>query len=96
MLYRRFGSCGCSIISTNIGGLNEVLEDYGDLIDVNIDNMSHPYYDIITNDYIENIVNKPSIIIEKYLIKYTNLENKLQNQIKFFKKKNIVISFMKI
>jgi glycosyltransferase involved in cell wall biosynthesis len=81
------GSCGCSIISTNIGGLNEVLEDYGDLIDVNIDNMSHPYYDIITNDYIENIVNKASIIIEKYLIKCTNLENKLQNQIKFLKKK---------
>ena len=49
--------------------------------------MSHPYYDIITNDYIENIVNKASTIIEKYLIKCTNLENKLQNQIKFLKKK---------
>ena len=58
--------------------------------------MSHPYYDIITNDYIENIVNKASIIIEKYLIKCTNLENKLQNQIKLFFKKKCIISFMKI
>ena len=80
-------SCGCSIISTNLGALNEVLEDYCDLVDVNVKNMIHPYYDIINNDYINEIVEKSCLIIDEYLKKSEILENKLKNQIVFIKKK---------
>ena len=56
-------SCGCSVVATKIGALDEVLEDYCDLIDVDVSNMSHPYYDIVNKNYIEKVVNKSSIII---------------------------------
>lgn len=80
-------SCGCNIISTNIGALKEVLEDYGNLIDVNIENLDHPYYDIIDKNYINKLIKITSTIIDKYLNKCNNLENKLENQIRFIKKK---------
>ena len=79
-------SCGCNIISTNIGALKEVLEEYGNLIDVNIENLKHPYYDIIDKNYINKVIKITSKIIDKYLNKCNNLERKLENQIKFIKK----------
>jgi len=80
-------SCGCSIVATNIGALNEVLENYCDLIDVDVSNMSHPYYDIINKDYIKEVVDKSCIIIDKYLNKSLEFEEKLKKQVCFIKKK---------
>ena len=80
-------SCGCSVVATKIGALDEVLENYGDLIDVDINGTSHPYYEIVNKDYIEKVVNKTSIIIEKYLNKSVELEDKLKKQVNFIKKK---------
>ena len=81
------GSQGCNIISTNIGAIKEVMNDYVDLIDVNVENMNHPYYDIVNNKFIDNFVEKSSNIINKYLNNDLELEEKLKNQIYIYKKK---------
>ncbi len=80
-------SCGCSIVGTKIGALSEVLENYGDLIDVDISNMSHPYYDIVNKDYIKKVVERSSLVIDEYLNESLELDDKLRKQIVFIKKK---------
>ena len=81
-------SCGCYVISTNIGALKSVAHPYGDFIDVNITNSEdHPYYDSIDSNYIDNIVEKSSNIIDKYLNNSIILEIELKNQIHFIKNK---------
>ena len=81
-------SCGCYVLSTNLGALKSVAHPYGTFIDINIsDKLNHPYYESITNDYIDNIVNESSKIIDLYLNKSVKLDNYLKNQINFVKKK---------
>ena len=63
------------------------MNDYVDLIDVNVENMNHPYYDIVNNKFIDNFVEKSSNIINKYLNNDLELEKKLKNQIFPYKKK---------
>ena len=80
-------SCGCYVISTNIGALKEIANPYGDFIDIDINKSpSHPYYESIDANYINNIVEKSVDIIEKYINNDSELENILQKQIKFIKK----------
>ena len=81
-------SCGCYIISTNIGALKEIASPYGDFINIDINKSpSHPYYESIDSNYINNIVDKSVDIIEKYINNDSELEELLQKQIKFVKKK---------
>ena len=81
-------SCGCSVISTNIGALKEVAHPYGNFIDIDINKSpSHPYYESIDVDYINNIVDKSVDIIDKYLNYDSELETILKKQIEFVKKK---------
>ena len=81
-------SCGCYVIGTNLGALKSVAHPYGSFVDIDIiDKTDHPYYDSINNDYINNIVNESSKIIDLYLDKSVKLDNYLQNQINFIKKK---------
>ena len=80
-------SCGCKIIATKIGALNEVIGDYAELIDVNIEKYEHPYYEIIDQDYIQQIINKTEEIINQYINKSDKLESDLRNQIDYVKKK---------
>ena len=81
-------SCGCSVISTNIGALKEVAAPYGDFVDIDINKSpSHPYYESIDSNYINNIVNKSVDIIDKYLNYDIELETILKKQIEFVKKK---------
>ena len=81
-------SCGCSIISTNIGALKEIAKPYGDFINIDINKSpSHPYYESIDANYINNIVEKSVDIIEKYINNDSEFEETLQKQIKFVKKK---------
>ena len=81
-------SCGCSIISTNIGALKEIANPYGDFIDIDINKSpNHPYYESIDANYINDIVEKSVDIIDKYINNDSELENILQKQIEFIKKK---------
>ena len=81
-------SCGCYVISTNIGALKEIAYPYGDFIDIDIKKSpSHPYYESIDANYINDIVEKSVDIIEKYINNDSELENILQKQIEFIKKK---------
>ena len=81
-------SCGCSVISTNIGALKDVAYPYGDFVDIDINKSpSHPYYESIDANYINNIVDKSVDIIDKYINNDIELEDALQKQIKFVKKK---------
>ena len=81
-------SCGCYVISTNIGALKEVANPFGHFINININKSpEHPYYESIDADYINNIVEKSSEIIDNYNVKNYNLECTLQKQIEFIKKK---------
>lgn len=79
-------SCGCYIVSTNIGALKSVAYPYGKFIDINInDKKNHPYYDSIDNIYIDKIVDESSKIIDLYLNKSLYLENYLKEQIVYVK-----------
>ena len=81
-------SCGCYVISTNIGALKEVANPFGHFINININKSpEHPYYESIDADYINKIVEKSSEIIKQYNMKNYNLECSLGNQIEFVKKK---------
>ena len=81
-------SCGCSGISTNIGALKEIANPYGDFIDIDINKSpSHPYYESIDANYINNIVDKSANIIDKYLNNSEELEISLKKQMEFIKKK---------
>ena len=81
-------SCGCYVISTNIGALKEIANPYGDFLDIDINKSpSHPYYESIDANYISNIVEKSVNIIEQYLNNSEKLELRLQQQIEFIKKK---------
>ena len=81
-------SCGCYVVATNLGALKSVAHPYGTFVDINIDNkISHPYYESITNEYINNIVSESSRIIDLYLNDSIKLDNYLKNQINFIKKK---------
>ena len=81
-------SCGCSVISTNIGALKDVAYPYGDFVDIDINKSpSHPYYESIDVDYINNIVDKSVNIIDKYINNDIELETILKKQIEFVKKK---------
>ena len=81
-------SCGCYVISTNIGALKEIASPYGDFIDIDkTKSPEHPYYESIDNEYINKIVEKTSKIIDKYNINDIKLENLLEKQIEFIKKK---------
>ena len=81
-------SCGCYVVATNLGALKSVAHPYGTFVDINIyDKINHPYYESITNEYINNIVNESSKIIDLYLNNSLKLDNYLKNQINFVKKK---------
>ena len=81
-------SCGCYVISTNIGALKEIANPYGEFLDIDINKSpSHPYYESIDANYISNIVEKSVNIIEQYLNNSEKLELRLQQQIEFIKKK---------
>ena len=81
-------SCGCYVISTNIGALKEIARPYGDFIDIDkTKSPEHPYYESIDNEYINKIVEKTSKVIDKYNMNDIKLENLLEEQIKFIKKK---------
>ena len=52
-------SCGCYVISTNLGALKSVAYPYGKFIDINIKNQTnHPYYESIDSIYIDSVVNE--------------------------------------
>ena len=80
-------SCGCYVISTNIGALKSVAYPYGKFIDIHInDKKNHPYYESINNIYIDTIVEESSKIIDLYLNKSLYLDNYLKEQINYVKK----------
>ena len=80
-------SCGCYVISTNIGALKSVAYPYGKFIDIHInDKKNHPYYESINNIYIDTIVDESSKIIDLYLNKSLYLDNYLKEQINYVKK----------
>ena len=81
-------SCGCYVIATNLGALKSVAEPYGDFVDINIiDKTNHPYYDSINNIYINEIINKAKNIIDLYLNNSVELNNYLNEQKYYIKKK---------
>ena len=61
-------SCGCYVISTNIGALKEVANPFGYFIDIDINKSpEHPYYESIDANYINDIVEKSVDIIKQYI-----------------------------
>jgi hypothetical protein len=81
-------SCGCYVLSTNLGALKSVAHPYGTFIDIDIlDKKNHPYYESINNIYIDKIVEESSKVIDLYLNKSIKLDNYLKNQINYVKKK---------
>ena len=80
-------SCGCYVISTNLGALKSVAYPYGKFIDINIKNeTNHPYYDSIDNNYIDSIIKETCKTIDLYLHKSDYLDNYLKEQILYVKK----------
>ena len=81
-------SCGCYVISNNIGALKEVADPYGYFIDINIKkNEVPPYQHFMGNDYVKELIIASSNVIDKYLIKCNSLETHLINQINYIKNK---------
>ena len=80
-------SCGCYVISTNLGALKSVAYPYGKFIDINIKNQTnHPYYESIDSIYIDSVVNEACKIIDLYLYKSDYLDNYLKEQMLYVKK----------
>ena len=81
-------SCGCYVISSNIGALKEVGDIYGVFINMEInDDKEHPYYESINKDYINKVIETSVNVIEDYKNNSTKLEKHLNNQINFIKTK---------
>ena len=81
-------SCGCYVISNNIGALKEVANPYGYFLDIEVKKDQIPPYDnFITNEYLNEIVIIASNIIDSFLIKSPILEQHLVNQINYIKNK---------
>ena len=79
-------SCGCYIISTNIGALKSVAYPYGKFIDIYIeDKKKHPYYESIDSNYIDSIIDETCKTIELYLNNSNYLDNYLKEQIIYIK-----------
>lgn len=94
-VYETFCNCmveamskGCYVIATNIGALKKIANNYGDFIDVKIDNVeNHPYYGAITKEYVEKVVECAKNVIEMYKKKDEKLQLRLEEQIKYVYKK---------
>ena len=81
-------SCGCYVISNNIGALKEVADPYGYFIDINVmENETPPYNNFMGNDYLKELIIASSNVIDKYLVKCNSLETHLIKQINFIKNK---------
>jgi len=81
-------SCGCYVISSNIGALKEVGDIYGTYIDMKIkDETEHPYYESIDIDYINKIIELSVNVITMYKNTPNKLELYLEKQITFIKNK---------
>ena len=81
-------SCGCYVISNNIGALKEVGSPYGYFININKEKDEiPPYENFMNNNYLEELITATSNVIDKYLIKCNSLENHLSKQINFIKNK---------
>ena len=81
-------SCGCYVISNNIGALKEVSSPYGYFININKEKDEiPPYENFMNNDYLKELIIATSNVIDKYLIKCNSLENHLSKQINFIKNK---------
>jgi glycosyltransferase involved in cell wall biosynthesis len=79
-------SCGCYVISTNLGALKSVAYPYGKFIDINIeDKKKHPYYESIDSNYIDSIIDESCKTIELYLNNSNYLDNYLKEQINYIK-----------
>ena len=67
-------SCGCYVISNNIGALKEVADPYGYFININKKNDEKPPYENFMNDdYLKELILVASNVIDNYLIKCSNL-----------------------
>lgn len=81
-------SCGCYIISNNVGALKEVGNPYGYFIDIEIkENEKPPYENFMKSEYLNEMLEVTSNVIDKYLIKCDKLNKHLLNQIEFVKEK---------
>lgn len=81
-------SCGCYVISSNIGALKEVADIYGAFVDMEIkDETEHPYYESIDINYINKIVELCVNVINMYKNNPKQLELHLDSQITFIKNK---------
>ena len=81
-------SCGCYVISSNIGALKEVGDIYGAFVDMEIKNETdHPYYESIDINYINKIIELCVNVITIYKTNPQQLELHLESQISFIKNK---------